>query len=227
MRNEFDNMNTDTWSVNLGAEIAFWRKHLLTWKDDPTHNRVKSNLPFQFREYCHGANEYDILDVGAGPISSLGNVWEGKKLNIKAIDPLADMYNSILSEYGIVPRVVTEKLDGEKLSDSLTHDSFDFAYSRNALDHSYNPLGCIDEILKVLKVSCYCKLETFVNEGTNANWHGLHQWDFYHEGETFFIADRDKNIINVNKKFKGRADIVCGEYSASGPMFYILIKKLP
>lgn len=218
----------DEWSNNLDEEISFWRKELLNWKNDPNEERMNPKLPFRwrFRELLSSASEYDILDVGAGPISALGTVWPGKKLNIKAVDPLADIYNNILSEYGMVPRVVTEKLDGERLSDSLSLNSFDLVYSRNALDHSYDPIGCIDEILKVLKDNCYCVLEHFLNEGTGANWKGLHQWDFYPEGETFFIADRNKNIINVNKHYENRADIVCAKYDWHPRMFYILIKKI-
>ena len=218
----------DKWSANLDEEISFWRKMLLNWKNDSNTPQMNPKLPFRpmFKELLPDASEYDILDVGAGPISALGTEYPGKKLNIKAVDPLADIYNNILSEYGMVPRVVTEKLDGERLSDSLSLNSFDLVYSRNALDHSYDPIGCIDEILKVLKDNCYCVLDQFPNEGTGANWRGLHQWDFYREDETFFIADRNKNIINVNKHYENRADIVCAKYDWHHRLFYILIKKI-
>jgi hypothetical protein len=233
-----ENMNEnirDKWSANLDEEIAFWRKELLNWKADPNNVRMTDEHPLEWhvREYFPEGDEYDILDVGAGPISALGNKWWGKKLNIKAVDPLADVYNDIMQEYGMVPRVVTEKLDGERLSDSLSLDSFDFVYVKNALDHTYNPFRCIDEILKVLKVNCCCSLDHMVNEGTSANWNGLHQWDFYYEGNTFFIADKGhKNIVNMNERLEDRAEIICKPLNRAAksqrhdPLFAAVIKKI-
>lgn len=147
-----------------------------------------------------------ILDVGAGPISKVGKLYNGKPIELVPIDPLALKYNKILSKNNLKPPVFTKYGYGEKLSILFKKDSFDLVHARNCLDHTKNPMQIIYEMLKVVKKDHYIYLNHYQNEGINANYYGLHQWNFTFKDNSFIIKNKDESInINVNEKLKKMA----------------------
>ena len=175
-------MNKTTWAEALDEESAFWRKWFDTqgmgWKDYVW--RRDTTYPFQedLKPYCPKEGVVRVLDVGAGPLTVLGKVWKGRHLELVAVDPLAEKYDQMLSEAGVVPIVRTIKGEGEHLLDLFPRDSFDLVYACNCLDHSYEPLSCFHQMLAVTKPGGYIVTDHLVNEGQAEHYAGLHQWNF-------------------------------------------------
>lgn len=70
-----------------------------------------------------------------------------------AIDPLADHYNKLLQSFGIDVPVVTRFGSGETLLDLFKPQSFHIVHSFNALDHAYDPVLTIKNMLTQCKPS--------------------------------------------------------------------------
>jgi hypothetical protein len=112
--------------------------------------------------------------VGAGPVTLIGPTTN---VEIVAIDPLADTYNAMLHDRGITPFLRTRTAEAERLS-SAGLGEFDLVFSCNALDHCYDPILAIGEMLAVTKPSGVVFFEGYVNEAINEHEAGLHQWNF-------------------------------------------------
>ena len=149
-----------------------------------------------------------ILDVGAGPISKVGKIYKGCKIDLIAIDPVAKRYSQILKKLNLSPVVETIPGYGEKLSHQFPHHYFDLIHARNCIDHTKNPILVIRESLTVLKAGGYFYLNHYVNEGDVANYYGLHQWNFFEEDNMFYIANKNNKIkICVDDAVKSLASI--------------------
>ena len=120
-----------------------------------------------------------ILDVGAGPLTIINKKCDFAEIEIYPVDPLADEYDKILKKYNIHPIVRTQQCDGERLTEKFNENTFDIAYSCNAIDHSYDPSKCIEEMIKVTKKNHFIIIQFFEKEGESENWHGLHKWNLF------------------------------------------------
>ena len=189
--NEMTTNGRTTWKSNLGEEVQFWRS--LFDRSCPNaafvnvfHDRVANDRPFPphlERLVRHVESDVvRVLDVGAGPLTQVGAIHPKLRVEITAIDPLADEYAGLFREFGLVPRVRTRKGHAERLTDLFSENSFHLVYCRNALDHSYDPLSGIRQMIEVCMPGCYCWLQHAVNEGQNQRYRGLHQWDFRPDG---------------------------------------------
>ena len=118
------------WKLAHYSEIRFWEKYFqgggLHWKNKyalkfdpclPLQEEVYSVLP-------SNKVEIRILDVGAGPMTYLGKVHNDLRLQIEAVDPLADSYNRILEKNKIVPIVKTIRCSAEELSNHFAAEEF-------------------------------------------------------------------------------------------------------
>jgi SAM-dependent methyltransferase len=122
--------------------------------------------------------EISILDVGAGPLTSLGFRYPGKSLTIVAVDPLADEYQRLLLDAGVDPPIRTIRVAGEALLAYFGPRMFDIAYACNSLDHSSDPLTIISNMVAVVREGGTVLLRHKRNEGESAGYGGLHQWNF-------------------------------------------------
>jgi SAM-dependent methyltransferase len=174
------------WNEGLPDEICFWEKYISTggldWPDefrfrtDP-ESLLQETMMIERLETIPDET-VRILDVGAGPLTVLGKRHPAKRLEITAVDPLADHYNELLTRAHIVPPVRTLPCEGERLLERFQPGTFDFAYARNALDHSYDPLRIILNMVAVVKQRRFVCLRHYENEGRHAEYVGLHQWNF-------------------------------------------------
>jgi SAM-dependent methyltransferase len=119
-----------------------------------------------------------ILDVGAGPASTVGHRFCGRPVEVTAVDPLADHYRRLLNEHGLEPPVLTERLQGEQLVERFGRGQFDVAYARNALDHAVDPVAIAENMLEVVRPGGYVVLRHVRNEAVRQRWIQLHQWNF-------------------------------------------------
>ena len=192
----------ETWSDGTSSEVKFWRSALenpdMAWNRENYDFRLNpdSELQPELRAVLNGSvsDPVTILDVGAGPLSSLGKIWPGRKVEITAVDPLAEQYDKILAEVRLTPPVRTVFSEAEKLADVFPKASFDMAFASNSLDHSRNPLDAIFQMLQVTKPGGFVYLWHFANEGEAEGYHGMHQWNFNLKGDDFIIGDGKSNL---------------------------------
>lgn len=147
-----------------------------------------------------------ILDVGAGPLTPLGKVYPGKDLKTTPIDPLADHYDHLLERLGIEPPVRTIAGHGERLLRTFGADSFDMAFAQNALDHAWDPILVIRNMLHVIKRHGYVLLRHVRNEAAHEQCRGLHQWNFDVRSEEPILWDR-RVEHNVSRTFSQVASV--------------------
>jgi SAM-dependent methyltransferase len=146
--------------------------------------------------------------VGAGPVTSLGNAFPEKVLDITAIDPLANVYRRTLNNIKVTSAVRTLPYHGERILERFAPESFDFAYARNALDHSYDPVLVIQNMLAVVKEQGFVLLRHYRNEGEAGGYSGLHQWNFDLWDDSLVIWNEDC-AYNVSQMLCEEAQIEC------------------
>ena len=162
------------WRLALPCEEKYWADYI-SQKGGEAYGadlaaRLNPELPLQehVREQIEpGETVVRILDVGAGPLTVLGKRWEGRTVEITAVEPLANDYARILRTHGVTPVVPTQFCEGERVAERFAKDHFDVAYSRNALDHSYEPVKAIGAMVEVVKPGGCVLLEHFAERGGN------------------------------------------------------------
>jgi hypothetical protein len=101
----------------LAHELSFWED----WLDRPGVNvadRLDPALTDPTVLSCLSRinrKQVAIIDVGAGPLSTLGTQAPRKQISLVAVDPLAADYARMLRERGITPLVRTQFGQGEDL----------------------------------------------------------------------------------------------------------------
>jgi SAM-dependent methyltransferase len=189
------------WEAGKAPEVTFWREWLATKGGDWPYEyepRLDPEQPLQDRVIKHlnappGAT-VSILDVGAGPLTKLGKRWEGRTVRITAVDPLADEYKLLLDEANITPPVQTQPGEVERLAERFPTNHFDLVNVQNALDHTYDPLLGIRQMLEVVKPGGYILLLHEVNEAHRTGYVGFHQWNFCADNGRFVIWNRETRI---------------------------------
>lgn len=165
------------WFANKGAE----------WRND-YRTRMDPDMPLNVELANHAQKlakaEIDILDVGAGPVSSVGRVMPGKTIRLTAIDVAAEAYDRLIQEYQAPVPVRTASGDGEKLAEQFGTDAFDIVFAQHAIDHMERPLLAIDGMIAVCRPGGLVFLRHQEHEG-RANAYGpLNHWDFFLDDAT-------------------------------------------
>jgi SAM-dependent methyltransferase len=202
------------WREGLPSEIHFWESALRdpdrNWVRSEYDERMNPNLELQseLRELIPASPgaTVRILDVGSGPLTRVGKRWEARDLQIVAVDPLGDEYSGMCKRLALRPLVPVTAVHGERLLESFSPDSFDLAYASNSLDHSYDPLVVIDQMLALVKPERYVYLWHFMNGGVAEAYTGLHQWNFDVRKGDFVIHD-GRTARSVSAAFGGKAQV--------------------
>jgi SAM-dependent methyltransferase len=192
------------WCAALGEETSFWEQYLSTrgslWPDEFS-DRLDPDLPLQeellpYISHIRAGGKVRILDCGAGPLTILGKRLDDREVELVAVDALADEYDRLLATYQVVPLVRTLHCEVEELEAMFGPDEFDLVYMRNALDHSYDPVRGIRQMLRVAKPGCSVFLDHRVDEALHGRYRGLHQWNFRLEDDAgFVIWNRDARFV--------------------------------
>jgi ubiquinone/menaquinone biosynthesis C-methylase UbiE len=183
------------WTSNLGAEIDFWRR----WFVEPKHAegrraRIAGTKVFaQFYVDLIGAPPgtlMRVLDVGSGPISTLGCNAKNNPVVLVCTDALADHYNALLDEFGYLelPRIVRVK--GEELLDQFGLAAFEVVHCANALDHFEDPALSFENMYRVCRPGGAVVVISVENEGERERYQGLHQWNLNANDEGLFLSTR-------------------------------------
>jgi ubiquinone/menaquinone biosynthesis C-methylase UbiE len=174
----------EKWEMGKEHELNFWNVRIPAWiaRFNSSHP-----LPKYFKELIDNKKEVKILDIGAGACNLLGDSFEGVKVEIHPCDYLADEYNEMFRDAGLIPHTPVEKQDME----NITYEDkyFDIVHCKNALDHCFDPAQAIKEMVRVCKDNGFIYLHHTAHEGKRLRYHGFHQWniDYYaKENECFF-----------------------------------------
>lgn len=204
------------WTSGLPAEVQFWEDFIRTRGLDWPHDfrdRLNPDLPFPPHLRARLVPEpppgsvIRVLDVGSGPLTTLGTRWEGRTVELVPIDPLADRYNELLDQAGITPPNRTRHGEAERLTEYFPEGHFDLAHAVNSLDHSYNPLESIRQMLLVVKPGAYVQLEHAADEAETQKYDGLHQWNFRIESGRLVIW-RPGERLDVGAELGGLVSVV-------------------
>src|SRR6478609_5365926 len=153
------------WDDNLPEEVRWWEAFIRTGKD--FEDRLNPNLPLQAliaNLLPADQRHVKILDVGAGPLTIVGKKFLDYDIDLTAVDPLANEYDKLVLKYRVNLPVKTRQAAAEQLTEVFAENTFDLAYARNCLDHSYNAEKAIVEMIKVTKPERYVLLEHQANE---------------------------------------------------------------
>jgi hypothetical protein len=151
-------------------------------------------------------SDVSILDVGAGPVTSLGFRYPGKHLAITPVDPLADDYARLLRAARLQPPVTTIRVPGEALLDHFGPQRFDVAYANTSLDHSTDPFVIISNMVGVVRRAGSVLLRHSRNEGEEQRYEGLHQWNFDVVDDDLVVWNNAVEV-NVGRALGGRATL--------------------
>src|SRR5262249_54485561 len=138
-----------------------------------------------------GKPQLKILDVGSGPLTVLGTRFDGREISLTCVDPLASAYITLIERYKLTPQFWPGVGFAEDLSAFVESNSFDIVHCRNALDHSFDPVRGLFEIIEVLCVGGKAVLLHHPNEAERNHYDGLHQWNFDIQNGRFVIWNMD------------------------------------
>lgn len=130
-----------------------------------------------------------ILDVGCGPLSTVGLKVGSETIELSGADPLAETYVNQLADAGISPNCELIQTDCSDLAQRFSAQPFSITCSINALDHAADPLRVIRQMAAVTVPNGYLFLRHAENEGIRERYHGLHQWNFSIRRGTPVLSD--------------------------------------
>jgi SAM-dependent methyltransferase len=204
----------DRWSRSIAYESDFWDDWLAThaFGDEEQYRaRLDPSTPVSERLLVEclesiPEREVAILDVGAGPLTTVGRTFPEKELSITAVDPLAGAYDASLARAGVTPPVRTVEGHGERLLEQFAPGTFDLAYAANALDHCYDPMLVIRNMVEVVRPGGRVVLLHRRNEAEAKDYLGLHQWNFDVVDGRFVIWDR-REELDVARELGAEAEV--------------------
>lgn len=189
--------SVSSWSSGVKAEANFWRLWASTkghlWPEE-FQRRLDPEAPLDHTVGAVIAEGGSVLDVGSGPLTSLGKTYDGKSFKVIACDPLALLYDQILLENVIDPLIRTEFAVAEDLSCFFPVGQFDVVHCQNALDHSFDPIRGIQEMLRVTKTGGRVVLRHHLNEAEHEHYSGFHQYNFDEQDGDFVIWNKNSRI---------------------------------
>lgn len=207
----------DIWSAAVDHELSFWDHWFATrgreWPDD---YRARLDPDSPLSAYHRGFIDHlphakiRILDVGAGPLTLLGKTHPSKALEIVAVDALAERYDALIEKYGVKPPVRTIAGHAESLTRQFADSSFDLVTANNCIDHCYDPVLAVRQMVRVVKPGCIVALDHAENEADNEHHIGMHQWNFTIEKGHFIIRGRD-TTTDVSEAIAGEARVECDD----------------
>lgn len=201
------------WLNGLEEEIFFWDDYMKTgggaYKEDFEWT-VKRNKPFTLEDEIESNDSCSFLDVGSGPFSRCGSVTKKTKLRVTAVDPLGSIYETLKERYNLNSDIIINTGFVELLDQQFLDNSFDIVHMSNSLDHSFDPVFGIYQLLRVCKIGGKVILRHAENEAENENYKGLHQWNLsLKKRENEFWAWNKYKEINITEVFRTYADISC------------------
>jgi SAM-dependent methyltransferase len=203
------------WLDGIDYEIGFWGEWMRSkggkWASDFT-GRMDPERPIDpaLFEGMDTSGTPKVLDVGAGPATYFGYKLNGRQIELSACDPLAPQYAKMAKENGVTWPVATVSGFAEDLGAFYPRGHFDLVVCRNALDHSFDPVRGIEEMLLVLKLGGRVNLIHYANEAEGGNYVGFHQWNFDVVNDRPIVWNKTHHV-DLIERFGNCADITCNK----------------
>jgi SAM-dependent methyltransferase len=219
-----------TWQAALQEELLFWRRWMTEERfRNAREPRLRPDAGFpQWLRPLVAAPEgiLRVLDVGSGPLSTLGTGYPGRTVELTLVDPLAKDYNALLEESGLGARAVLVEGTGETLDALFPADRFDLVHAANALDHAHDPLRCLQNMMHVCKPGGAVVFISVENEGERQHYGGLHQWNFSIQGEHLRLWNREQDLV-VHEHLEGvaRLEVRPVDHGNGLPMLLATFRK--
>lgn len=204
----------DKWLSGLESEIAFWKRYMETKGDiyyDTYNDQTEKNKHFTLERYLDGFSKTEqirFIDVGSGPFSRCGHISENYNLLVESVDPLAEIYNNLKKENNLENGIIIKTGFVELLDKYFDADSYDIVHMSNSLDHSFNAVFGIYQLLNLCKVGGKVILRHAENEAERSEYGGLHQWNLsLHNQENSFVIWRKNERYDIKKLLAGYAKV--------------------
>lgn len=216
----------ERWLQGVEPEVRFWRHWLHTGGDRwPDEYRYRTDPDAEVEPglfaFLGEPRVVRVLDVGSGPLTSVGKVWKGHRIELHACDALADEYRRIPYPPGL-PLVDVTAVRSEALSSAFDEGTFDLVFARNTLDHGLDPLTALREMILVAKGGGLIVTEHWPFEGTNEGWSGFHQWDFFVEDRQWMMRDRTGSTTSITREVQ---DVVAQIHISEATSCFVVFKK--
>ena len=160
-----------------------------------THCR--ESYPFwAFADVAKRGRPLKVMDIGCGIISMLRWGAVQGDISITGVDPILDMYALSLARHGFdaMEKIRCDReVNGfaEELDKALADDDYDVIYTRNALDHTQQPLKVLENIGLKLAPGGVAAIHVATKEGTRQQWDQLHKTDIWLERGVLKFAHQD------------------------------------
>ncbi len=145
-----------------------------------------------------GQTKLEILDVGAGPWTTINKKHPGVEVAIEAIDAKADRFLPTLVKANKLPPVPTRQMFAEHLTEHYAEGQFDITHVQNALDHTIEPLRVLQNMVAVTKSGGHIIICGYINEASRSSG-GLHKWNMYLEDDALWIKHSFGKPMDISK----------------------------
>jgi SAM-dependent methyltransferase len=222
--------------TDFSSEIFFWErqynqffisgKYPRNWNAYLSKNSKEMTqiIDILLKTFDHNLK---FIDVGSGPITSFFDKIDIMKWNIVTVDPLAKIYNSLNERYPVIYPLNCIEGTGETLDKIYEKDSFHVVLCENAIDHATSPHTFIENLFYILKPGGFLFLSGYINEGSAANWIGLHQHDLSISEDHILWTNRDHSMenFNITKNLKMTLFYKRVEGTSPGDEFTLIYQK--
>jgi len=192
----------DVWLNGLESELNFWASVIATGR---AGDRILDDRKFDLEQYLD-KEETSFIDIGSGPFATTGKYTEKTNLIFKAVDPLAYIYKALKLKGKITTGITPEYCMVERLVEKYGENKFDIVHMQNSLDHVFNPLIGIMQILGICKIGGKIILRHIENEAEKENYMGFHQWNLCVENNNFLIWRKEIKYC-ISKMFEKYIDV--------------------
>ena len=183
------------WIRSFDTEIEFWKHQFVLISQHKRELIDVKNTPFVLEKYLPNQKKIEFLDVGSGPFSRCGGRSKDHELHMTYVDPLGNVYEKLKSIYKVSNGIFVKRGFVELLDKIFGHNSFDVVHMSNALDHCFDPIFGLIQLISVCKIGGKVILRHNENEALNEQYSGLHQWNITIENDQFIVWNEQKKIV--------------------------------
>ena len=166
------------WKAGVVEEIQWWWTHINTLQ---RQGRLQTWAGFRARPFPFEAALTDVpgplrvLNIGCGPRSLMGEET-GRQVEFVHMDPLAAAYNRMMA-FLDAPGGGDVVFGAVELLDRLDVGRFHAISAKNCLDHAYDVLAGLRQMIGCLEDRGLIQLGHYENEAEAQGYAGFHQWN--------------------------------------------------